>query len=428
MSKTRRKRAKREEHVESQGTQGSLMARVAEVVAEGQQALRELVLSAGFEVFAELLEEDRRRLCGPRYARPQERRAYRHGHGQGVVVLGGRQVRLRKPRVRSVSGEELSLASWETMKDQDPLQERAVEQILCGVSTRKYERSLEELPDEKASVGTSKSSVSRRFIARTRRQVEAFLSRPLGELDLPVLMLDGTEVGRHLLIVALGIDRQGSKHVLGVIEGSSESTEVCRQLLRGLLERGLVVERHRLVVIDGSKGLHKAVRVTFGSWAVIQRCRVHKMRNVLEHLPKRLRPWFQTKIRKAWDLPSVESAERELRALADALDEDHPGAAASLREGLDETLTVNRLGLAGALLKTLRSTNPIENVYGSVKTTARNVKRWRSGSMALRWVVTALAEAELRFRRIRGFRDLDQLEVGLTRLLEDQLDNEALGA
>jgi transposase-like protein len=270
-------------------------------------------------------------------------------------------------------------------------------------------------------------------VARTRAQIDAFLSRPLGDLDLPVLMLDGTTLGRHLLIVALGIDREGNKHVLGVVEGTTESAAVCRGLLRRLIDRGLPVERRRLVVLDGSKGLAKAVQTTFGKWAVVQRCRVHKSRNILEHLPKHLRPWFQVRLRKIWKLEKADDAKRELLALAKELEREYPGAAGSLREGLEETLTVNRLGLSGALLRSLRSTNPIENLpalgrhrQGRMKDTARNVKRWRNGSMVLRWAVTGLMEAETRFRRVRGYRDLDQLEAGLKRLIQVELDKEAL--
>lgn len=391
------------------------------VLREARQSLREVVLEAGFGVFAELLEEDREALCGPRNERSAERMAYRHGYDEGCLVMGGRQVRLRKPRVRGVGGKEMSLSSWESMRDQDPLDDRAVEQIMCGVSTRKYGRSLEELPDGMDSVGTSKSSVSRRFVARTRREVDAFLSRSLTDLDLPVLMCDGVHIGKHLVLIALGIARDGTKHVLGVVEGSTESERVCRSLLRQLIERGLEVERRRLIVIDGSKGLHAAIQKTFGEWCAVQRCRVHKMRNVLDHLPKHLRPWFQTKLRKAWRSESVKDAESRLLALAKELEEEHPGAAASLREGLDKTLTVHRLQLSGALLKTLRSTNPIENLNGSLKHTAKNVKRWRGGSMVVRWAVTGILEAESKFRRIRGYKDLHRLEAGLATIIKPEV-------
>ena len=399
------------------------------VLRETRQALRSLVLEAGFGVFAELLEEDREELCGPRHSRSDERRAYRHGYDEGRLVMGGRQVRLRKPRVRGVDGDEVSLPTWASMRDDDPLEARAVEQILCGVSTRKYERSLEEeLPDDIDSAGTSKSAVSRRFVARTRREVEAFLSRPLDDLDFPVLMFDGVHMGKHLLIVALGITADGSKRVLGLVEGSSESERTCRTLLRQLLDRGLVVERRRLVVLDGSRGLRSAVRKTFGDWCVVQRCRVHKMRNVADHLPKHLRPWFQAKIRKAWNADRAEDAEAQLLTLASELERDHPGAGGSLREGLDETLTVSKLGVSGALLQSLRSTNCIENLLGSLKYTARNVKRWRGGSMVVRWAVTGAIEAESRFRRIRGFRELHRLESGLATLIKPDVEEDALTA
>ncbi len=424
MGKGVRRSSKKEEQPIETASPGG----VAGVVVEAREALRELVLNAGFAVFAELLEEDREAVCGPRYSREGEREAYRHGSERGRLVFGGRQVRFRRPRVRTVGGEELALPSWEAMKDQDPLEERAVQQVLCGVSTRKYDASLEELSAGEESAGTSKSSVSRRFVARTRGQIQAFLSRPLGDLDLPVLMLDGTTLGRHLLVVALGIDRDGKKHVLGVVEGTTESAAVCRSLLRMLIDRGLPVERRRLVVIDGSKGLAAALKSTFGEWIVIQRCRVHKARNVMEHLPKHLRPWFQVRLRKIWKLEDADAAQRRLLALAKEIETEYPGAAGSLREGLEHTLTVNRLGLSGALLRTLRSTNPIENLQGRIKDTARNVKRWRNGSMVLRWAVTGLMAAETRFRRIRGYNDLDQLEAGLEQLIEIELDKEALVA
>ena len=203
---------------------------------------------------------------------------------------------------------------------------------------------------------------------------------------------------------------------------------MCRTLIRQLIDRGLEVERRRLVVIDGSKGLRKAILQSFDSWCVVQRCRVHKGRNVSDHLPKHLRPWFQAKIKKAWAASSVSDAERQLRAFARELEDDHPGAAASLREGLEETLTVNRLGLTGALLQTLRSTNAIENLNGSMQHVSRNVKRWRGGSMVVRWAVTGLIEAEQRFRRIRGYRDMDKLEAGLSTLVQQEVDTLAVSA
>jgi transposase-like protein len=383
------------------------------VLQDARQSLHELVLTKGLEVFAKMLEDDRTALCGPKHRPQGDRVAYRYGHDEGQQVLGGRKVRLRKPRVRSVTGRELELPTWREMNQEDPLNQRVIEQMLVGVSTRNYGRSLEPLPAAVPITGTSRSAVSRHFVASTRSQVEKFLSRRLDDLDLPVIMLDGTGMGEHVLVVALGIDAKGHKHVLGVTEGSTESEQVCRGLLRNLIERGLTVERARLFVIDGGKGLRKAIRETFGDWALIQRCQVHKLRNVVEHLPQGKRTWVRAAMNRAWLQPTAAGARSKLRELAAQLAEQHPSAARSILEGLDETLTVIGLGLGSTLAKTMRSTNPIENLQGTLKRVARNVKRWRGGSMALRWAVSGLLEAQKRFRRVKGYREMPQLIAAL---------------
>jgi putative transposase len=369
--------------------------------------LMEVVLAHGFQGVIEMLEADREALCGPRRLWQPERTAYRYGHDDGRLVLGGRTVKVRRPRVRGVHGGEIELPTWQRFAEEDPLDERAVEQILAGVSTRKYGSSLEALPAGLEAGMASSSSVSRRFVAVTQRRVETFLSRPLDALDLPVILLDGTGFGKdHVLVTALGIDSSGHKHVLGVIEGTTESEEVCLSLLRNLIDRGLKVERARLFVIDGGKGLRKAIRTVFGTWALVHRCHVHKLRNVADHLPKHRRAWVRAAIRKAWAAGTVKEARQKLTQLANQLDDEHPGAAGSIREGLEETLTLIQLGVTGALYRTLCSTNPIENLIGRVKIVARNVKRWRGGKMAVRWAVTGLVEAGKRFRRIRGHHEM----------------------
>lgn len=382
-------------------------------VLDTRLALRDFLLAAGLQELRKVLEEDRTLLCGPKGRFQDDRRAYRHGHDLGELVLGGRKVRVPKPRARSVNGCELELPHWRHFGQEDPLDERAQRQILLGVSTRGYADSLEALPNELPERGTRRSSVSRRFVARTAKSVDAFLSRPLGEIDLAVVQIDGVVLDEHLLLTAQGIDATGSKQVLGVTEGSGESEAVATSLLRNLIERGLVVERARLFVIDGGKGLRKAIRSVFGAWALIQRCQVHKMRNVLEHLPERQRAWVRAGISRAWSGTTVGRAREQLRTLATQLRADHPGAAASIEEGLDETLTVIELGVVGSLHQTLRSTNPIENMQGTIRRVTRNVKRWRDGSMVLRWVVTALMEAEKKFRRVKGYRDMPQLLAAL---------------
>ena len=413
MSKHRTKSSPREALLASGRPASTSRSTLREAFLGAVVCLREVMVNFGLKAFTDMLEDDRTELCGPKNRPQAERAAYRHGYDEGRVVLGGRKVVLEKPRVRSVEGAELELPSWKRAQEEDPLQERVLEQVLVGVSSRKYGRSLEELTQDVPSVSTSRSSFSRQLIARTTQQVGAFLSRPLGELDLPVVMLDGTPFGDHVLVTALGIDVTGRKHVLGVVEGTTESEEVCLNLLRSLIERGLPVERGRLFVIDGGKGLRKAIRTVFGSWALVQRCHIHKMRNVVEHLPERKKAWVRAALRRAWGQDTVSKARGKLLDLAEQLEQEHPSAAASIREGLDETLTITSLGVAGWLWKTLHSTNPIENLQGSLQRVARNVKRWRGGSMALRWAVAALIEAEKHFRRVKGHRELPQLIAAL---------------
>jgi len=422
MAKVRTKEIRGKGSAGRQGV-GGLARRVhlGSVLVRAKQALREVMLSAGTDVLMAMLEEDRAALCGPKHKQWEERENYRHGYDTGPLVLGGRKVVVRKPRVRSIGGgEEIELPTWRQYCDEDPLTERAIEQMLVGVTTREYERSLEPLPEGLESQGTSRSSVSRRFVARTSAQVDAFLARSLEDVDYPVVMLDGTGFGDHLMLVAMGIDNKGEKHVLGVREGTTESEGVCRSLLQDLIERGLEVERARLFVIDGGKGIRKAIREVFGAWALVQRCQEHKRRNVVDHLPKGKRARVSKALRDAWKSESETTARRLLRQLARDLEPAHPGAAASLREGLDETLTVLSLGVKGLLARTLVSTNPIENLQGLLKKVVRNVKRWRGGSMALRWAVTGLMEAEKRFRRIKGYREMPQLLAALSSKIEER--------
>lgn len=421
MKKNRTRKASAKGTFGSRRSAPAGQSRLAGVILNARTALRELVLTAGLEVFSEMLEDDRAAICGPKHRPMPDRRAYRHGHDEGCLVFGGRKIRVRKPRIRSVEGEEMELETWRRMADEDPLRDRVVEQILLGVSQRGYERSLEPLPVSASARGTRRSSVSRQFQARTTQQTESFLSRSLEGIDLPVILIDGTGLGDHMLLVALGIDATGKKHILGVAVGTTESEQVCRSLFGNLIDRGLVVERARLFVIDGAKGLRKAIRTTFGDWAVVQRCQIHKLRNVAEHLPQHRRAWVKAAMRKAWKSGTVDSARHRLEQLATRLDDEHPDAARSIREGLDETLTVIRLGLDGGLLRTLRSTNPIENLQGTIQRVARNVKRWRGGSMARRWCVTALVEAEKRFRRVKGHRDMPQLIAALDAIVNKKV-------
>jgi transposase-like protein len=281
--------------------------------------------------------------------------------------------------------------------------------IAAGVSTRRYRRILEPLPAKEQERSVSKSAVSRRFVELSAEQVQDWLTRKLTGIDLAIVMIDGIYFAERVVLVALGIDAKGKKHVLGLREGSTEKTQVVRAMLADLIERGLDADRPRLWVIDGGKALRRAIVETFGTSALIQRCQEHKRRNVLDHLPKALHAGTSRAMRDAWNARDGKLARRQLERLAARLAKDHPSAAASLREGMDETLTLQSLGVAGALYVTLRTTNPIENLNGSIAIYTRNVKRWRDGEMLRRWIASALTDASQRFRALRGYRDMPKL-------------------
>lgn len=391
---------------------------IAEVVELGlpgvlRRGLRELVFEAGMSRLYEILEEERTAVCGPRYAQGPQRGARRGGHVDGELVLGGRLARVRRPRARTLDDREVELPSWTEFRKRDPLSERAVEQMIVGVSTRKYGRSLEPVGSAVRTRGTSKSAVSRRFVAKTQERVTAWLARDLSGIELVVVMIDGVHVADHVLLVALGIDVDGKKHVLGVREGATENATSCTALLSDLQARGLRTDRRILAVLDGSKALAKAVRGVFGDRVIVQRCQAHKVRNVEDQLPESMRPFVRQAMRQAYRSKSVPRARRLLNNLAGRLRDDHPGAVASLEEGLDETLTVLEFGLPEWLERTLVTTNAIENLVGSVRDLGRRVKRWRDGRMIVRWAATALIEAQKQFRRVRDYKGLRTLVAAL---------------
>lgn len=367
--------------------------------------LREFVITAGAAALAAVLEEERTQAVGPRYAHLPTRRARRAGSARGELVMGGRRVQVRRPRARTLDGAEIQLPSWTAFAADDPLDERAVNQMLVGVTTRRYARSLEPLAAPLPERGTSKSAVSRRFVAATQKQMDEWLGRDLSKLDLAALMIDGIVIAEHVMLVALGIDADGKKHVLGVREGATENAAACTALLTDLRDRGLPTERAVLVVIDGGKALAKAVRNVYGARAIVQRCQAHKVRNVVEQLPDDARPSVRQAMRDAYAASDAELARKMLVNLARRLRDEHPGAAASLEEGLEDTIAVKRLKLPRKLERQLSTTNAIENLMGSVRELARRVKRWRGGSMIQRWTVTAVADAAQRFRRITGARE-----------------------
>jgi transposase-like protein len=284
---------------------------------------------------------------------------------------------------------------------------------MIGVATRKYARSLEPMPASIASRGTSKSAVSRRFVAATAEHLEQVMQRDLSQIRLAALIIDGLYVGDYVILVALGIDEAGDKHVLGMYEGATENSTACKGLLSDLERRGMRTDRSLLVVLDGSKALLSAVRAVFGTRAVVQRCQVHKRRNVEDHLPENMRRSIGSAMSKAYRSRDVAKAEKILNGLANQLERPHPQAAASLREGLDETLAVTCMGLPEWLERTLATTNAIENLNGSLRRITKRVKRWEDGTMVLRWVAASLTEASKGFRKLRGYKGMPKLLAAL---------------
>ena len=390
------------------------MAEIAENMHEGLLAL---AVGAGLQVMAALMEADVTALAGPKGKHDATRTAVRHGRERGSVTLGGRRVAITRPRVRAAGGSgELPIASYELFSSTEILGKMAMEKMLAGLSTRRYPVGLEPVGqqvDESCSA-TSKSAVSRKFVAMTETALAELLSQDLSRLDLVALMIDGVHFAESCCIVALGIDIEGNKHPLALVEGSTENATLVTGLLVDLRERGLDVTRPMLVCLDGSKALRKAVLDVLER-PVIQRCQLHKVRNVKDHLPQRLRSTVGRKMTDAYHAGSALEAEAALLALATELDRTHPGAAASLREGLDETLTVLRLGMPPTLARTLRSTNCIESMISVCREHAGNVKRWRDGQMALRWCAAGMVEAGKQFRRVNGHLHLPTLRSALER-------------
>jgi len=390
---------------------------VAELAGAAREGLLALAVGTGLQVLQAMLAEDVARLVGAKGRHNPDRTAVRHGSEPGQVTLGGRRVGIRRPRVRTADGaREVPLSSYQAFASAELLEQLAVERMLAKLSCRRYPAGLEPVGTaaQQAASGTSKSAVSRRFVARTEHALAELLRADLSGVDLVALLVDGVHVAGHCCVVALGITLDGTKVPLGLAEGATENATVVRDLLAGLRERGLEVTRPILVVIDGAKALRRAVADVFDH-PVIQRCQLHKLRNVTDRLPDTLGTTVARRMRAAYHTADPLVAQAELETLARELDRSHPGAAASLREGLAETLTIARLGVPPTLARTLRSTNTIESMIEICRDHAANVKRWQDGQMVLRWVAAGMGEAAKQFRRVNGFLHLPALRDALER-------------
>ena len=381
------------------------------------ESFERFCLTAGHAALERMFEEDTARLCGPRHARAGHRTGYRWGKTSGRLGFHGGKVAVRRPRVRARDGAEIALPSWTAAVREDWLGRWALNLMLINVSTRKFGRAVRlpegDLPARNGD-GTSKSAASRRFVALSAARMAGWMGADLAALDLLVIQIDGLHIGTdHVMVAALGIDADGNKHPLALVDGATENTVTVQALLDDLIERGLDPTICRLFIVDGAKALTRAITNTFGKHTPIQRCQIHKARNILERLPETLRPAIRRALRQAWELSDADKAERLLRNLARRLDQEGHGVARSILEGINEMLTVTRLGLPDELRRSLACTNIIENMMGTVRRVTRNVKRWRNPAMARRWTAAGMLEARKGFRRLKAYRQLPVLKAAL---------------
>ena len=392
-----------------------LVLPMSPLLSEVAGAIEQTATQAGLLMMKALIDEEVEQVAGVRYGHQTDRRATRWGHDEGHVVYCGRKVAMPRPRVRSAEGREVPLQRYQAFAHPERMQESVSQRILRRVSTRDYAGVLDDVCD---GYGIQKSSVSRHWKAASSQQLKEMLERPLGDLDLCVLFLDGKEFHDFTLIVAVGVDRQGNKHVLGLWSGATENAEVCGALLDDLITRGLSKDRSYLFVLDGAKALKKAVVSRFGSQTLIQRCRVHKKRNIQKYLPKKYHGLLSLKLKMAWGMTDYDKALKELRKVHDWLASINQVAAESLDEGMEETLTICRLSLPPQLRRIFSSTNLIESCFSRAGDLCRNVKRWRDGNMACRWAASVLLETQSHFRRIQAYSQLPQLINAIATLLD----------
>src|SRR5882724_7744176 len=376
-----------------------------ELMAGARADIETFAAELGLSIIQSVMAAEIRQKAGPWGGQSM----HRHGRQAGYVIYGGRKVSLERPRLRSLEDQEVPLASYQAFQKDGKLQAAVARQLTRQCSSRDYEGAVEGCLK---GYGIKRSSVSRHWKAATAKELEALMQRPIPK-DLLVLMIDSKFFGGDCLVAAIGIDLQGRKHVLGIWHGATENSTVVKGLLEDLVSRGLESERKMLIVLDGAKALRKAVRMVLGEQGLVQRCRIHKQRNVLDQLPEEKKAQAGWRLRAAWSKKDPKVAEKELRQTAKWLEASWPVAAASLLEGLEETLTVQNLNLPPALCRILSNTNLIENCFSQAAHRTHQVKRWDGPKMILRWTAAALLAAEKNFRRIKGCEQLSLLEKAL---------------
>jgi transposase-like protein len=383
-----------------------LPASVANIMESVSQEAEQLAGEAGLLIMKAVMDAEVESLAGPKGQHDPDRTATRWTAQPGYVVLAGKKVPVIRPRVRTPTGE-VTLRSYAQFQSAPRRQGSIYQKLVNGISTRKYEQAIDHFTE---GYGISKSAVSRQMVEATRGALQKLCERRIDELGpMAVLLIDGKQLHGECVIIALGVDLQGKKHTLGLVQGATENSVVVQQLLDDLIERGLDAARPMLIVLDGSKALRKAVRQTFGDRSPVQRCQIHKRRNVKELLPQEYQRSVDQRMRTAYGMKDYEQAKAQLEKTVEWLEGINPSAAASLREGLEETLTLHRLGLPEPLRRSFQSTNLIESALSVASDVSDNVKRWRAGDMRLRWIAAGVLAAEKQFRRVRGHKLMPKL-------------------
>lgn len=396
-------------------------ADAAPVVINSKLELVQLLIPLALERVNEILQDEVTSLAGPRYARDTTNRSVkRWGKQAGSVYLADQKVPLRVPRVRDVERHcEMPLASYHQLqRPRTTEEEQLFVRIIHGLSCQNYERAAQLVPE---AFGLSKSNISRRFIRTSAQKLQALLNRRLEKYEFVALVLDGKTFRQAQMVMALGITKTGEKIILGFIESATENHRVCAEFLQGLIARGLEYQQGLLVVIDGGKGLRKAIVEVFGDYALVQRCQWHKRENVVAYLPKSQQARMRQKLQQAYEQPTYEQAKQELLRIRTELKQMNQSAVASLDEGFEETLTLHRLGLFKELGISLKTTNSLESINAQVERMTRKVTRWRNSNQRQRWLASALLEIEPRLRKIKGYRHLPQLQQALQRELKIQI-------
>jgi transposase-like protein len=383
---------------------------VAGVISSLPEVIRELAQQTGLLLMSAAMNSECEMIAGLKDSKNPLRAANWWGSDLSPVYYDKQKVRIDRPRLRGKDNKEIPLATLQAFRDPRGMRSSVMKNMVLGISSRNYEETVECFVK---GYGIKKSSVSRHFVKATAEQMREFLERDLTGLDLVAIFIDGIALKGHLVVVALGLDKGGRKHVLGLWQGATENATICGSLLEDMARRGLNTGKDYLFVLDGSKALRSAVSRQYGSDVAVQRCQQHKRRNVLDHLPKKHQHAIDARTSAAYKMADYDEARKSLQLTVKYLEKLNPSAAASLKEGLEETLTIHKFGITGLLRKTLSTTNPIESCFSVTKTITGRVKRWRGDEMVQRWAVASLLRAEKKFKRVKGYKEIPKLIAAL---------------